>query len=129
MSQETLATITLEGLTPLDADELKQELTKAGVDPAALELKKNVGAVGGARKGEPATLFAIVALSSVAMTAISIYLAKRRSHVSKSESLTITLPDGTKIEHKIQSTGSAEEIKADVMGKVASLRIPFPKTL
>ena len=33
------------------------------------------------------------------------------------------------IEHEIQSTGSAEEIKADVMGKVASLRIPFPKTL
>ena len=122
-------TVVLAGRDPEAFSGAAKELTKAGVDPAALELKKNVGAVGGARKGEPATLFAIVALSSVAMTAISIYLAKRRSHVSKSESLTITLPDGTKIEHKIQSTGSAEEIKADVMGKVASLRIPFPKTL
>jgi hypothetical protein len=128
MVQEAPLTITLDGLTDLDASELKTELKKAGIDLATLDLKKNVGAVGGARKGEPATIMAIIALSSIAMTAISIYLAKKRSHETREESITITLPDGTKFQHRIRTTGSAEEINADVMGKIAALKIPFPKT-
>ena len=122
----TQATIGISGLTPLEAEELRAALVQAGGKSGELDVKPEAGEVGGARKGEPFTMFAAIVVSQLALTALTIYLAKRRATARKKETLFITLPDGTRIEHQVEAESTEAEIKADLMGKIGELKIPLP---
>jgi len=119
-------TIALHGLTPLEAEELKTELEKAGCELAAtVQVAREPDEVGGSKKGEPFTMFAVIVVSQLALTALALYLAKGRSRVHKTERITIKRLNGETITHEIEIAADKEDaIRADLMSKIGQMRIP-----
>ncbi len=121
-------TVALSGLTPLEAAELRSALAKAGCDPdSGLEVTQEQGAVGGAKKGEPFTILAIVAISQVALSGLAIYLAKSRSGSRRKMKLSYSSPSGELLTFELEIEAHQEDaIRAEVMEKIAKLKIPMP---
>jgi len=121
-------TLALSGLTPLEASELKSALAKAGCDPdSGLKTSQERGAVAGAKKGEPFTIMAIVAVSNVALNGLAIYLAKSRSASRRKMKLSYSSPSGELLDFELEIEAHHEDaIRAEVMDKIAKLKIPMP---
>lgn len=124
------ATVSLSGLTPLEVAELKAALVEVGCDPATtLQTSKVTGGVSGAKKGEPATMLAIVVVGQLAMTGLSLYLARGGERSRRVEKLVFQDAEGRRLEHTIEITSSkAEAINADLMQQVAKLKMPTSHT-
>jgi hypothetical protein len=127
--QDESVTIVLQGLTPLDADELGTDVQRAGGDPdSTLQVQPDPGAVAGTRRGEPFTLIALMAVSQVALTALTVYLAKGRTHSKRKLSIRHRKPDGEMTIYELEVDASSEEaLRADLLKQIGSLRIPLPK--
>ena len=121
-------TLALSGLTPLEAAELRSALAKAGGDPdSGLKITQEQGAVGGAKKGEPFTILAIVSLSHLALTGLAIYFAKSRSGSRRKMKLSYSSPSGELLTFELDIEAHHEDaIRAEVMEKIAKLKIPMP---
>lgn len=121
-------TLSLAGLTPLEAAELAAALAKAGCAPeSGLRTTPEHGAVGGARKGEPFTMLAVVAVSQMALTGVAIYLAKKRSSSRRWAKLTRSSPNGEVLTFEVEIESHDEEaIKAELIEKIGALKIPLP---
>jgi hypothetical protein len=122
-------TLALSGLTPLEASELKSALTKAGCDPdSGLQTRQEQGAVTGAKKGEPFTILAIVSISQLALSGLAIYLAKSRSRSRRKLKLSYSSPSGELLTFELEIEAHHEDaIRAEVMEKIAKLKIPMPE--
>lgn len=121
-------TLALSGLTSLQAAELKSALAKAGGDPDSdLQVIQEQGAVGGAKKGEPFTILAVLALSQVALSGLAMYLAKSRGGSRRKVTLTYSSPSGERLTYELEVEAHHEDaIRAEVMEKIAELKIPVP---
>ncbi|SEK13779.1 hypothetical protein [Paraburkholderia diazotrophica] len=119
-------TVSFNGLTSLDVAELRASLAEAGADPAVvLKATKEPSDVTGPRKGEPATMLVIVALTQLTVTGLSIYLAKARSRSHSEDTFKFETPDGQKFEYTRKvGVEKQDEIHADLMKQIRTFNLP-----
>lgn len=122
-------TVFLGGMTALEVAELRSSLVEAGADPALmLNVAKESSDVTGSRKGEPATMLVIIAVSQLALTGMSIYLSKGKKRVRSEEMLIFQTSNGEKIEYRLSKDVETQEaIHADLMKQIRQFKPPtFP---
>lgn len=125
------STIELHQLTPLEVADLKQALKETGAEPSkVLVATPERGGVSGTRKGEPATVFIVLAVSQAVLTGVALWVAKGRSQQSVSRELEYRSPTGEVMRYRVESTATTEEaIAADVLEQLKGFTVPSPGPL
>jgi hypothetical protein len=109
--------IRLEGLTRPDNLELMKELGEGAVAPASPSPDAETD-----RHHELLTTAAIISISTAALSTLATWLVKRRGKVRHSDTLEITLPNGTKVRRKIDYVATASApADATVLAQLKSI--------
>jgi hypothetical protein len=123
-------TVSLPGLTHLEADELASVLRRAGADVTTELDVRPEATTSDRRHHEPFALLAVVTLGQITLTALAIYLAKERKRGTRKVHLRYRSPTGEELEYTLEVDVSSEEaIRSDLLKQIAALKIPMPKEL